>query len=116
LTANWGLKPLESKVEKVARQKNKVLLCGKSSGSPLLHEAEESSYSFFSITNSANKNQNQTRKTHFLLMLCFLFLSLSLAPPVLTVTLSVALTGSNASFQILLRRLHQEFIIVLLYF
>lgn len=116
LTDTQCLKHLESKMEKGACQKDKVLLCGDSSGSPSLHKVEESTYPFF-ITSFVNKKKkNRTIKAHFHLMLCFLFLSLSLAPPVLTVTLSVALTGTNASFQFLLRRLNQEFIIVLLYF
>lgn len=57
-----GLKPLESKMEKGACQKDKVLLCGNSSGSPSLHKVEESSYPFF-ITSFVNKKTKSDNKS-----------------------------------------------------
>lgn len=116
LTDTQCLKPLESKMEKGACQKDKVLLCGDSSGPPSLHKVEESTYPFF-ITSFVNKKTKSDNKSTLSPDALF-SLPFPLPGPTCTntVTLSVALTGTNASFQFLLRRLNQEFIIVLLYF
>lgn len=58
LTDTQCLKHLESKMEKGACQKDKVLLCGDSSGSPSLHKVEESTYPFF-ITSFVNKKKKK---------------------------------------------------------
>lgn len=116
LTDTQCLKHLESKMEKGACQKDKVLLCGDSSGPPSLHKVEESTYPFF-ITSFVNKKTKSDNKSTLSPDALF-SLPFPLPGPTCTntVTLSVALTGTNASFQFLLRRLNQEFIIVLLYF